>query len=232
LVIAYNSLMEKQQNRILGKNYRSIRHIFGSKNPDSDKYLDPIKQAFLTKKHRGNDLIINLEKYDGTNTGVVKVDDIIYPITRQGYKATSSPFRMHHDFADWVKFEDGIFDFLKNGERLVFEWLGSHGLSYSGGNIVLLDMFDSNNKRVPFFDLINLHCKVPLARVLHMGRQISIDDSMALLMDSHTHDIKCNDTPEGMVYRREVEGKFDYMGKFVRHDFEAGKNFNIIEQTI
>ncbi|MEW6276861.1 MAG: hypothetical protein AB1556_17345 [Bacillota bacterium] len=57
----------------------------------------------------------------------------IIPLVRAGYVAWSSPFEQHRLWADWVlRNEERFRNVLKEGERLVGEWLAqAHGTRYA-----------------------------------------------------------------------------------------------------
>ena len=89
--------------------------------------------------------------------------------------------------------------------------------------IFLLDWFDANNNRKPYSQVIkmagSLHCKLP--RLIHVGAPVA-PDKLIKQYDALKSNIT-NEQAEGMVYRVEREGKFDFRAKWVRDDFEAGK---------
>lgn len=77
----------------------------------------------LTEKTRDkHDLIIVQEKLDGSNVGIGKLEGVIIPLTRAGYRAETSPYLQHHLFASWIHQSHTRFnDFLEDGERLCGE---------------------------------------------------------------------------------------------------------------
>ena len=62
---------------------------------------------------------------------------------------------------------------------------------------------------------------------MHKGfNPCSIKDALHSLHADFNKDkfVHCmNEKPEGLVYRVERKGKVDFLSKYVRHDFEAGK---------
>ena len=140
------------------KNYGSIPHLHNSKLGEGDYYIGEGQERILTLKARDrHDSILVFEKYDGSNVGVAKVENKIFALTRPGYEASTSPYKQHHYFANWVKKRELLFaDMLQNGERITGEWLAqAHGLVYKieVEPIVFFDYFTPNNERVLFKEL-------------------------------------------------------------------------------
>ena len=63
---------------------------------------------------------------------------------------------------------------------------------------------------------------LPLPRLLHHGEPAAVNELMPLLL-LKTDAIRSRENPEGMVYRVERKGTVDFLAKWVRPDFEAGK---------
>jgi hypothetical protein len=207
------------------KNYGSIPHLSNSKLGDNDHFIDLGQERILTQKKRDrHDTILVFEKYDGSNVGIAKKDGKIVALNRSGYEASTSPFRQHHEFAKWVQKRESILnDILSEGERLAAEWLlQAHGTIYSiiTEPIVFFDYFNSENQRYKFEVLSQLN--LPLPRILHQGDAISVQELLPLL-NQKTECIKSKENPEGMVYRVERKGEVDFLAKWVRPHFEAGK---------
>jgi hypothetical protein len=212
--------------KILGrKNYGSIPHLSNSKLGSGDHFITEGQERILTKKTRDkNDLILVFEKYDGTNVGICKKNNEIFALTRSGYLANTSPYPQHHVFFNWVNDRVGFFkERLKEGERITGEWLyQAHSIIYDINQepIVFFDYFNNNNERLLYSDLLKID--VPTARLIHSGKASSVDTLLPIL-NKRTPKIKSRDLPEGMVYRVERKGKVDFLAKWVRKDFEAGK---------
>lgn len=118
-------------------------------------------------------------------------------------------------------------DLLENGERITGEWLAqAHGLKYNieVEPIVFFDHFNAENQRSKFDYLGELAIMygLQLPRMLHRGKAIKTDDLLPNL-NLKTDGIWATENPEGMVYRVERKGKVDFLAKWVRSDFEAGK---------
>lgn len=207
------------------KNYGSIPHLSNSKLGEKDYYIGQGQERILTQKRRdAHDTILVFEKYDGSNVGVGKKGGNIFALTRSGYLASTSPYVQHHRFSEWVDERKELFNkILKEGERVAGEWLlQAHGLIYDIvlDPIVFFDHFDSNNQRYPWSSLARSGLQLP--RTLHVGDSIAVDELKPIL-NQKTNLIKSRGAPEGMVYRVERKGKVDFLAKWVRQDFEAGK---------
>lgn len=213
------------------KNYGSIPHLSNSKLGIGDHFIEKGQERILTKKVRDkHDEVFVFEKYDGSNVGIGKADNKIVALTRGGYEAKTSPYKQHHLFSDWVYNDvNKWMDLLENGERITGEWLAqAHGIKYDIDNrlqpIIFFDHFKANNKRSSFEVLKNFEQKyeIQLPRLLHQGNAVSVDSLIAEL-NKKTYGITPEEKPEGMVYRVERKGRVDFLAKWVRSDFEAGK---------
>ena len=211
--------------KVLGrKNYGSIPHLSNSKLGEKDYNISPGQERILTEKRRDkHDKILVFEKYDGSNVGVAKKDGNIFALTRSGYEASTSPYKQHHVFAEWVGRRVEMFDeILKEGERVVGEWLyQAHGLKYKikGDPIVFFDFFDKDNNRMPHEMLKATGLYLP--RMLHNGDAIPVKELIPEL-NKKTNNIQAYDNPEGMIYRVERKNKIDFLAKWVRSDFKPG----------
>lgn len=215
-------ILMKPLNR---KNYGSIPHLSNSKLGEIDHYIGEGQERILTKKKRDkHDTILVFEKYDGSNVGVAKKDGNIFALTRSGHQASTSPYKQHLEFAKWVERRSEMLSHvLKEGERISGEWLyQAHGLIYDIKTepIVFFDYFSANNERQTFDVLEKMN--LPLPRLLHKGDAVSVE-KLKPILNLKTINIWCKEKPEGMVYRVERKGKVDFLAKWVRQDFEAGK---------
>ena len=211
------------------KNYGSIPHLSNSKLGIGDHFIGRGKEKILTEKVRDkHDEVLVFEKYDGSNVGICKIDNRIIALTRKGYMAKTSPYKQHHLFNDWVN-KDIMkwMDLLENGERIAGEWLIQvHALQYNIDvePIVFFDHFNAENQRSQF-DYLNeiaIMYDLQLPRILHRGQAINTDCLLPIL-NLKTNGIWAKENPEGMIYRLERKGKVDFLAKWVRSDFEAGK---------
>lgn len=164
------------------KNYGSIGHLSNSKLGEADSYVNPGQERILTLKKRDeHDEIIVTEKYDGSNVGIAKINGKIIALNRKGYEATTSPYKMHHDFNDYVLTNTGLFkDIINEGERLCGEWIRQpHGIKYNTEStpIIFFDLFNRTNKRKSFHELTALgnNYSLPIVRVLHIGEAIGTE---------------------------------------------------------
>ena len=90
--------------------------------------------------------------------------------------------------------------------------------------IVFFDHFTVNNERSSFDVLDSFYNKyeIQLPRLLHRGKSETVENILPEL-NKKTYGIIPDEKPEGMVYRVERRGKVDFLAKWVRSDFEAGK---------
>jgi hypothetical protein len=214
-------------------NYGSIPHLLGSKLGGTDKYIHVGQHKILTEKTRDkNDYVIVTEKYDGSNVGIARLNNKIIAITRSGYLASTSPYKQHHLFSDWVyKNRTRLSLIINEGERLCGEWLiQSHSIIYKikGDPFIAFDFMNTKNKRVLFDDLLTktnaIDIKTP--RVLFSGfSAFGIPEAMEKLnSEKINQDITTDEIPEGAVWKLERKGVYEFMAKYVRPDYESGKN--------
>jgi hypothetical protein len=214
------------------KNYGSIPHLPGSRTGPGDHACHEGQARIATLKARDkHDEIFVTEKLDGSNVGVVRLDNTLYALGRAGYLASSSPYEQHGLFADWVYCNHERFmAVLLNGERLVGEWLAqAHGTKYHLRHepFVAFDLMKGNHRlawrefkdRVVPEDFIT-------PTLLAFGRPISIEDTMINLGLTGFHGAE---KAEGAVWRVERDklvdrhsGRrkrvVDYLVKYVRPD--------------
>ena len=208
--------------------YGGIPHLSTSKlTQQADKKIHPGQEDILTKKVRDwRDLIVVTEKVDGSNVGITNVGGTTVAVGRSGYPATSSPFRQHHLFANFVERNEYRFRFLPHEWTLRGEWCAqAHGTKYDVSKespFVAFDLISPNKERVPYLDLVRLSAKYGFALVplLHIGQPIKIKNAINLLGDGRYGK---PDKPEGVVYRCERDGKVEFLAKWVRGDKEDGK---------
>lgn len=223
--------MEQQRKPLGGKNYGHIPHLPGSSMGPGDYKCNEGQNRIATEKVRDrHDLVIVQEKLDGSNVGVAKINAQLYPLTRAGYLADTSPFQMHWVFARWVeKNQNRFLAVLEDGERLCGEWLAqAHGTRYelSHEPFVVFDLM-RGQKRVTLGDLIerveNYGFVTP--RLLHQGNSLSIEQVLQLINISGHGAI---DPVEGAIWRvernelvnpgksNERARKVDFLVKYVR----------------
>lgn len=213
------------------KNYGHIPHLHGSRMGSGDHKCHEGQHKIATVKTRDkNDDVIVQEKLDGSNVGVARIRDVLYPIGRAGWPAISSPHEQHRHFHNWV-FENyaRFMVVLQNGERLVGEWLmQAHGTRYELEHepFVVFDLMVEDRRMVydEFLRRINRDFVTPI--LLHRGEAFGIDSAMSLLDGGGFHGAL--DPVEGAVWRVErnkATGKkgekirvVDFLAKYVRPD--------------
>ncbi len=209
------------------KAYGSIPHLPGRRMGPADHHCHVGQEAICTiKKRDKHDTIIVTEKLDGGNVAIAKINDKIYALGRAGYPASTSPFEQFIKFDEWVNKQVSRWDeLLSEGEAIHAEWLlQAHGTVYNLPHepFVVFDL-TRNGKRVSYnemvqrcdkFDIINPHC-------VSIGDPISVDDALSNLGQLGKHG--STETVEGVVYRVERKGEFDFMTKYVHPDKVDGK---------
>jgi hypothetical protein len=216
------------------KAYGSICHLPGSRLGPGDHKLNPGQAKILTEQTRDrHDVIIVQEKLDGSNVAVARVDGILIPLGRAGYRAESSKYEQHRLFANWVYERLDRFEFLADGERLCGEWLAqAHGTRYQlahepfvpfdlirGATRAAYDEFVARVQPAGF----------TLPKLLSIGPAISIAQAMKLLGDFGHHG--ATDPAEGAVWRVQRKGAVDFLGKYVRPDKLDGRYLPELNST-
>lgn len=204
------------------KNYGSIGHLPSSRMGPGDHACHPGQERIVTERARDrHDRIIVTEKLDGSNVGIAKLGDgSVVALGRAGYLAQTSRWEQHQLFAAWVRERESLWrDALRPGERLVGEWMAqAHGTRYSlpRGPFAAFDLM-VDDQRLPFDELVD-RCRtfdIPMPKILHDGGPLTVERAMSMLgVGAHG----CMDDPEGVVYRVERKGAFEYVVKWVRPD--------------
>lgn len=221
------ALKEKPTKPLGRKAYGSIPHLPGSRLGPGDHHCHVGQERICTSKTRDrHDRIIVTEKLDGGNVCIAKVNGKIIALGRAGYPAITSPFEQHHHFDWWVNAAVGRWSaMLAEGEALHGEWLAmAHGTIYDLEHepFVAFDL-TAGGKRIPHDNLIR-RCQdyaVTTPAVIHDGAPILIEDALNLMGDRGRHGAQ--ETVEGLVYRVERRGEFDFLAKYVRPDKQDGK---------
>ena len=191
----------------------------------ADHACHPGQQRICTEKARDkHDQIIVTEKLDGSNVGIARIGNAIYALGRAGYLAQTSKYEQHQLFAAWVREREEFWrDVLSDGQRLVGEWMAqAHGTRYAlpHGPFAAFDLME-DDRRLPFCSL-QMICdasEIAMPKLLHIGNPISVEKAMEL---HGPGDHGC-DEAEGVVYRVERDGEYDFMAKWVRPDKIDGK---------
>ncbi len=215
------------------RNYGSIPHLHGSKLGEHDRYLQEGQNAIIHKggRDKHDELYVSL-KLDGTNVGVVLLDGKPQALQRKGYNCISSPYRMHHEFDAWVQAYARRFTILlEEGERVAGEWVWqTSGIHYavSGDPFFPFDIFRADNTRLPWKDMVarteSIGLRPPAWEQLpHLTGTNNVLQVHQRLSDAFPAVRPLEGTHEGIVARIERRECFDFMGKWVRPDFEPGK---------
>lgn len=218
--------MTKNTKPLGQKAYGSIPHLPFSRIGTGDHHIEEGQALIATKQTRDKgDLIIVQEKLDGSNCSVAKVNGQILALGRSGYLAETSPFEQHKLFAKWVLLNEQRFiNLLNENERVCGEWLAqAHGTMYKliHEPFVVFDLITKND-RVSYHDfllrVLPLGFVVP--NLVHIGQPLSIEKALKKIEVSGHGAI---DEVEGVIYRVERNGKFDFLTKFVKMSKVDGK---------
>ncbi len=209
------------------KNYGSIAHLPCSRMGPTDSKITEGQARIATEKRRDkHDIVIVQEKLDGSNVGVAMVEGRIFALTRAGYEASTSPYKMHHAFGDWVDANAERFRrVLTSGYRLCGEWLTvAHGTLYDLPHepFVAFDLIGPNNKRTTystFADKVGKEFILPY--LVSVGNPLSVNNALEELGNNGHHGAR--ETIEGAIWRVERKGVVDYLCKYVRPDKIDGK---------
>lgn len=207
------------------KNYGSIGHLPNSRLGEGDYHVHEGQSRICQEKARDyHDIIIVTEKLDGSNTGVARVNGKIVALGRAGYLAQSSKFKMHQLFADWVRWNEERFFWLKEGQRIVGEWLAqAHGTIYNLPHEpwVVFDLM-TGQERTPYLDFLRIVSQGNFITpaLISYGNPVSVEWCLKRLNPKYHGAI---DPIEGFVYRVERHGNVDFLAKYVRHEKIDGK---------
>lgn len=202
------------------KNYGSIPHLPGSRVGPGDHRCHEGQARIANTQPRDKwDEIIVTEKLDGSNVGVFKSTlGVIFPLTRAGYHASTSPYEQHHKFSAWVMSNFSLFsEILMPNERIVGEWLlQAHGTRYRLPHIpfVVFDLM-VGDKRASYDELIGrVNGVLPVPHLIHRGTSLNI--TMALELCGVYGHHGALDPSEGCVWRIQRKGDVDFLAKYVK----------------
>ncbi len=225
------------------KNYGHIPHLPGSRMGLGDHKCHEGQKRIVTQKLRDqHDRVIVQEKLDGSNVGVARAEGMLYPLTRAGYLADTSPYEQHWRFAQWVYTnQDRFLAVLQDGERLCGEWLmQAHGTRYELTHepFVVFDLM-RGNERVTL-DALNHRLQdhgFIQPRLIHRGLPFSIEAALkAITISGHG----AIDPVEGAIWRVERNElvqpgksservwKVDFLAKYVRPDKKDGIYLEVV----
>jgi hypothetical protein len=189
------------------KNYGHIPHLPGSRLGPGDHTCHVGQARIATIKVRDkNDEVIVQEKLDGSNVGVARLGETLYPLGRAGYTAASSPHEQHRHFHNWVYSHwERFMAVLQDGERLVGEWLmQAHGTRYALPHepFVAFDLL-RGVERTPYDDFMTRVAagEFITPALLHRGAALSIEQALIRLNIYGFHGAR--DPVEGAVWRVE-----------------------------
>lgn len=223
-------------NKPLGrKAYGSIPHLPNSRLGEGDHCVNSGLERIATQKPRDkNDVVIIQEKLDGSCVSVAKINGDIVPLNRAGYPCRNAPQLIHQQFYHWVFQAEhnrhlrqySFFDMLKDGERVVGEWLTmAHGTKYDLPHepFVAFDIM-RGVERVPFLEAQErlLNFKFTMPRLLSYGSPQAVDWVLKRL-DNSSHGAL--DPVEGAVWRVERNARVDFLCKYVRPEKKDGAYF-------
>lgn len=161
-----------------------------------------------------------------SNVAVGKINGEIIPIVRSGYRADTSPYEQHHHCAKWVYRNLELFDFLEDGERVCGEWLGQAvGTIYDLPHepFAAFDIKRNGHERASWEEFSRrVDSVLPTPQLIHVGGALSIEAALEQLEPSHHGALE---PVEGVVWRVERNGVFDFIAKYVRSDKIDGKYF-------
>lgn len=206
------------------KAYGSIPHLIGSRRGVGDHGVNNGAHNICTRKERDrHDTIFVFEKLDGSCCAVYRDGDTIIPVTRSGTLATKSKYTQHHLFAAYIRDHYDVFmHILSPGERAVGEWLAqAHGTRYAllrGDEPFVIFDFMHQKKRTPIMETIRRLARTPFNTppLLHVGSPIAIETALQILGPYGRYGGV--DPAEGLVYRVERNGEYDFMAKYVYPD--------------
>jgi hypothetical protein len=228
------------------KNYGSIPHLPNSRKGPGDHscHLGQAKIATVQTRDKHDEVIVQ-EKLDGSNVGIARINDALFPLGRAGYTAISSPYKQHRMFHDWVMLPFNYMRFmssLENGERLVGEWLAqAHGTRYNlfgKDPFVAFDMM-TGDERLPYDEFLERLRGLGISTppLLHRGHALPVIYAMGLLeqvFPGRYGSYGALEPVEGAVWRiernklidrhsGERKRVVDFLVKYVRPDKVDGK---------
>lgn len=219
-------LTEKSDKPLGHKAYGSIPHLPGSRLGPGDHHCHEGQSKICTERTRDkHDTVTVTVKLDGSCCAVANINGALTALSRAGWPADSSPYRQHHLFSDWVNLHSSRFScLLAAGERAVGEWLAqAHGTRYNLAGrepFVIFDIFDNANRRIPNEEMRRraAYQGFETPHILNKGGVCGIEMALHLL-DYHVHSQGGYgeiDEPEGVVWRVERKGEFDFLAKYVK----------------
>jgi hypothetical protein len=211
------------------KGYGSTPHLVGSRVGPADHTIPPSQSLqFTVAAPRKGDRFIVTEKVDGSCVTAAKAGGRILPVTRAGYLASDSPWRLHHFFGRWVAQRESFYsELLNEGERVAGEWLytamGTRYHIVDPARLFVAFAILRGQDRIPFDEFAERCDRLGQLRahVLSDGPPLPIPRAMELLGENGFHGAL--DGVEGAVWVHERRGKFSAIAKYVRPEKVDGK---------
>lgn len=213
------------------KAYGSIPHLPGSKRGPGDYGLEEKQAEILTQGRKGW-LVVMQEKLDGSCVSVAKIDGKLVALGRAGFTAASSAYLHIRLFDAWVQQRADRFDkALREGERIVGEWmLMACGLRYLIADpedlFVAFDVMRGHDRELP--GMVQDRCTIAGLRCAKL-----LDEADGFVPQIDESRFPAEDFAEGRVYRA-IDlrvGKVQFLGKWVRSTFEAGRYLSDTHQV-
>lgn len=231
----YKNIPDRIEGKLIPKNFGHIKHLTGSKMIDSGDSLLSIQEQYkyTTCKRDIHDKVIITEKIDGMNAGVVKINGLLYPISRRGYDVRTLPEHFDNSellaetWLDWVDKHYELYDsMLEEGERLAFEnAILQHTLFYEfkGDPVFLLAKFTAKNKRINNSSLTELAQSrgVRQPPILNIGVAVQPQ----IILEQYPKGlVGVKGKMEGIVYNYEHQGEHVECAKFVSNPVMGVEN--------
>lgn len=209
------------------KQYPRIPHLPGSQGTEDDRDAGRAFAARCTEAAGAEDRVLITEKLDGTCVAIARLDGELVALGREGRRCEASRNRGRRAFAAWVAAQPARWAPLRDGERVILEWLAlTHGVRYQLPHepAVVLDLFDARGRR-PLDEARRAAARLglPSAAQLSDGPARPIAEALAALGPRGRHG--ATDPPEGLVYRveRRRDGAVLGQAKYVRPGLERGR---------
>ena len=181
---------------------------------------------YCESKYRPDTKIIITEKVDGSNVSIYNDNGEIIALSRGGYKCSGSQYEQHKLFYDLVeKLKDKgriTEDLLPVGDRVVFESLTvKHGAFYKNApDYLLIDWQTKKGRKL--WNEYDSFLFIEKVKTIYSGIiPIPVEHINSCIPKKGFYGAK--EGYEGLVYRIERNNKFDFLSKWVRHDYQSLK---------
>ena len=216
--------LHRKKRKILGhKAYYSIAHLPESRLGPTERCITERQSELLCDPAFAEEgrVVIVQEKLDGSCVCAYRKSDTVFALGREGDLAELSPNESRRMWAEWMaQNEERFLSALENGERMCGEWMVMvHGTHYDLPHepFVAFDVFDISN-RVLSYSEFNARADrggFSTPHLVHQGGPIPLSDALEKLGPGF-HGSR--ETPEGLIFRLERNGKPAFKAKYVRHD--------------